>query len=420
MSQTERTFTAVGFTAAGFTAVCFFVVCSLLLPCAGIAEVFYEEDLVFDPQKRTPDHVHASCIVICPNGDLLSVWYENAPSREGFYYTKDSDKSDDVRIAAARKRHGADAWSEPFVIADTFGVADNNPCMVIDKEERLWLIYTAMMAAPIETWDSGLLRYKVSSDYMQPGPPRWEYDNILIVHPNGLDEIVARAADERRRFADWDNDNEKQARQMLEMLNNPFDRRLGWMPRAHPLILKNGTLLLPLANENFYVAGMALTDDGGRTWRYSKCIPGGLPVEQPSVAQRTDGSLIAMFRDAGDTNRILRSESSDNGMTWSPIQFTELLNPGAGIEVIALQSGNLALVYNDKQEGARDKLAVSLSTDGGDTWKWTRHLENTPNGRFDYPSIVQAKDGTLHASYSYNLKTVKHVHFNEDWIKQGD
>lgn len=58
--------------------------------------------------------------------------------------------------------------------------------------------------------------------------------------------------------------------------------------------------------------------------------------------------------------------------------------------------------------------------DDGRTWKWIRHLENTEGGRFDYPSLIQAEDGTLHATCTYNLKTIKHVHFNEDWIQEGD
>jgi hypothetical protein len=46
-------------------------------------------------------------------------------------------------------------------------------------------------------------------------------------------------------------------------------------------------------------------------------------------------------------------------------------------------------------------------------------LEHATGQRFDYPSIVQAGDGSLHATYSYNLKTIKHVTFNESWVKAG-
>jgi predicted neuraminidase len=61
---------------------------------------------------------------------------------------------------------------------------------------------------------------------------------------------------------------------------------------------------------------------------------------------------------------------------------------------------------------------VSISTDQGQTWRWTRHLEDSPGQRFDYPSIVQGRDGQLHATYSYNLKTIKQVTFDENWVKQ--
>ena len=84
-----------------------------------------------------------------------------------------------------------------------------------------------------------------------------------------------------------------------------------------------------------------------------------------------------------------------------------------------LRNGHLVMIYNDRAT-KRDRLAVSISTDGGNTWKWTRHLENLPGGRFDYPSLIQARDGSLHATYSYNVRTIKHVHFNEEWVQQGD
>ena len=80
---------------------------------------------------------------------------------------------------------------------------------------------------------------------------------------------------------------------------------------------------------------------------------------------------------------------------------------------------DLAIIYNDKESSPRDRLAVSISSDRGQTWRWTRHLENTPGQRFDYPSIVQARDGSLHATYSYNLKTIKHATFDEAWIKES-
>ena len=82
---------------------------------------------------------------------------------------------------------------------------------------------------------------------------------------------------------------------------------------------------------------------------------------------------------------------------------------------------------------------MQISDDEGRSWRWKRHLEYEPPGpeagSFHYPSIIQARDGTLHASYSYHLshrglpkdvdgdpaaKSIKHAHFNEAWVQAGD
>jgi predicted neuraminidase len=389
----------------------------LALTLGAQAEVLYEKGVVFDPAVESHGHVHASCIVECPNGDLLAVWYENGPPLATYYYQKDADKRDDVRIGGARRRRGQTAWDRPFVMSDTFGVSDNNPSLVIDKQERLWLIHPTLLAVPQRAWGSSVLWYKVSSDYEKPGQPRWDRESILIVHPNGLDEVVARMARELRRNADRNNQFERRAQDLLERLGDPFAVRLGWMTRAHPLVLPDGSLLVPFSNENFNVAAMALTRDGGGTWTISNAVP-GWGITQPSVVRLESGKLVAFFRDGGRERRIKRSESDDGGINWSEVTATSLPNPGSGIEAVMLRNGHLAMIYNDLEKSPRDRLAISISTDEGRTWKWTRHLEQVPGGRFDYPSLIQAKDGTLHATYSFNLKTIMHAHFNEEWIQQ--
>lgn len=79
---------------------------------------------------------------------------------------------------------------------------------------------------------------------------------------------------------------------------------------------------------------------------------------------------------------------------------------------------------------------MNISDDEGKSWKWKNYLELAPEdgGRFHYPSILQAKDGTLHASYSYHLgknaetdaegrprsKSIRHAHLNEAWVMAGN
>lgn len=382
------------------------------------SDAFFRGDFIFDAQAEAHGHVHASCIVELPNGDLLAVWYENGPADPGYYYSLDRDKSDNVRIGGARRGRGAGGWGKPFVMADTYGVSDNNPALLVDRQKRLWLIFPTLLAVPQRTWGSSLLQFKVSTDFEKPGRPRWDKTGILVVHPKGLDEVVARYANELRRGADRENNNDRRARMLLERLSDPFARRLGWMPRAHPLARRDGTVLIPFSNENFNAAAMALTDDGGETWTISRAVP-GVGVTQPSVVEFPDGKLVAFFRDATGRRKIQRSESRNGGLTWSEVASTELPNPGAGIEAVLLRNGHLAMIYNPLIKSPRDKLAISISEDAGKTWKWTRLIEDQPGGRFDYPSLIQAADGTLHATYSFHLKTVKHVQFNESWVREG-
>ena len=129
-----------------------------------------------------------------------------------------------------------------------------------------------------------------------------------------------------------------------------------------------------------------------------------------------DGTLQAYFRDARGTRRIGRSTSSDQGRTWSEVTATDLPNPSGGIEAILLRSGAIAVVHNDQTGQERDRLSIALSRDGGLTWPTRKVIVHVPGGRFDYPSIIQARDGRIHVTFSDNLKTVRHASFSEGWI----
>jgi hypothetical protein len=215
-------------------------------------------------------------------------------------------------------------------------------------------------------------------------------------------------------------------------------RRLGWMTRAHPYVLDGSRLIVPLYNDGFSFSLMNISDDWGATWHTSAPLVDFGNI-QPSLVRKKDGTLVAYMRDNGPPPKRLHvSESHDRGETWSAVQDTAFPNPGSGAEVRALANGHWILLYNDLEQG-RWSLAVSLSEDEGQTWPWTRHLERDPDtadanarGEYHYPSIIQGRDGSLHATYSYFIppaqartdvegrqlrKAIKHAHFNEAWIK---
>jgi hypothetical protein len=385
---------------------------------APAADVLYEAQMVFDPADGSHGHVHASCITQYPNGDLLVVWYENGAELSSEYFSKDKDKSDNVRTGAAKRPGSAATFDAPFVIADTFGLADNNPCVVVDRSQQLWLIRPTLLGVPDWSWGSALVRYQVSDNFQNQLQPVWKTQEILVPHLPNLTEKLGTLMDEMLKK----NPSPRLTmyrKELEKRLSQPLITRLGWMPRNHPLVRNDGAVVLPLSNENFNLAVMAITTDSGATWQFSQPVP-EVGLTQPTVVQYSDGKISAFFRNGGPERRIKRSDSDDGGMTWSAVTNTTLLHPGAGIEAVVLKNGHLVMVYNDKESGDRDQLAVSISHDRGETWPYTRHLENTPQSRFDYPSVIQALDGSIHVTYSYNLQTIKHVRLNEEWVEAGD
>jgi len=384
-----------------------------VLCSASAAQPFYSSELVFPPE---PNHNHASCIIECPNGDLLACWYRGVGPEKG----------DDVQILGARKIKGQASWSKPFIMADTPGYPDDNPCMFIDAKGRLWLLWPTLVA---NQWGTAVMKYRISSNYqMRSGPPRWDWQDIIHVTPVDLekqltaefDKYLAKHAGLLERFRD---DVEEFKSELSGYAANKLYHRLGWMTRAHPTVLPSGRLIVPLYTDTFSISIMAITDDWGKTWLTSQPLIGFGNI-QPSVVRKNDGTLVAMMRENGIQQRIRISESKDDGLTWSPVENMELPNPGSGLEVIRLANGHWALIHNDTVQG-RHSLAVSISDDEGKTWKWTRHLENSERGKgsYSYPSIAQARDGTLHVTYSYSAgagDSIKHAAFTESWVMQGD
>jgi predicted neuraminidase len=180
-------------------------------------------------------------------------------------------------------------------------------------------------------------------------------------------------------------------------------------------------MLLPLYSDTFSISLMAITDDGGQSWKASQPLIGFGNI-QPTVLRRDNGTLVAYMRENGAKKRIRIAESTDDGMTWGKVGEAELPNPGSGLDGVRLSNGHWLLVYNDTERG-RNRLAVSISTDEGRTWPHTRHLEDHTEGSYHYPAVIQSRDGALHCIYSYFVtggKSMKHAAFNEAWIIAGD
>jgi len=346
-----------------------------------------------------------------PNGDLLVCWFHGSGERT----------ADDVLIQAARWNRSSGKWTDRFTMADTPGFPETNPVLFLDGRQRLFFLWPLIVA---HRWETALMKYRISTDYQQPsGPPRWEFqDNIVLIPQN----IAERTREFAGATAAGSGPLAERAKKLIEHAEDEYFSRMGWFTRTHPQQLPSGRILAPMYSDGFSFGIMAISDDQGYTWRGSEPIVGAGCI-QPSVVRKNDGTLVAYLRDNGPPpKRAHISFSKDDGVTWTPARDTEIPNPGSSLEAIRLANGHWIMVYNDLEQ-KRYSLVAALSDDEGATWKWKRHLEGSPShpsrNEYHYPSVIQAKDGAIHVTYSYFVaegKAIKHVRFSQDWVRAGD
>lgn len=174
------------------------------------------------------------------------------------------------------------------------------------------------------------------------------------------------------------------------------------------ITLKDGTILSGCSTENDgWKIHFERSADGGRTWKSTGPLHDGKEVRaiQPTLLIHADGRLQALNRTSGK-NRIYETWSSDDGRTWSRLAPTDLPNPGSGIDGVTLSDGRQLLVYNHTIK-SRSPLNVALSRDGK-AWEAAVVLE-TEKGEFSYPAVIQASDGKVHITYTWNRKKICHV-----------
>ena len=167
------------------------------------------------------------------------------------------------------------------------------------------------------------------------------------------------------------------------------------------------------------------TTDGGAIWEAARAIydPGtGNQTIGNEVIGLTDGSIVDLFEEIDGTSsnsatgtvRVIRS--TDHGTTWSaPITVADnfsvgtrdpetgaAVRDGAGLpQGAAIPGGGLVVVWQDGRfsNGAHDGIALSRSSDGGQTWSAPVEINSVPSAPAFTPSLAVLKDGTLGVTY---------------------
>ncbi|MDF2959218.1 MAG: hypothetical protein K0S39_953 [Paenibacillus sp.] len=295
---------------------------------------------------------HASTLELLPNGEVIAAWFGGTKEKAG-----------DVAIWISHRRNGG--WTPPVKVADQEDVPHWNPVLFRRKDGVLFLYY------------------KIGTDIAE-----WE---TMVIHSfdNGhtwTDPIPLVEGDKGGR--------------------GPVKNK--------PIVLHDGTIAAPASVEPDWDAFVDLSFDGGETWFRSATVPldhsklRGKGIIQPTLWESAPGFVHMLTRST--EGAIYRSDSADGGRTWCPAYPTQLPNNNSGIDLVKLDNGLLALVYNPtrpeegQKKGPRTPLVIRFSLDNGHTWD-NEILLDQGEKQYSYPAVV-ASGNDLYITYTWKRERI--------------
>ncbi len=352
MSVVHRIVVGLGVLIAAFEGGATLAFAAEVPPIAVLGENgFIAGELIYPLDQRSTPSCHASTIVETADG-LVAAWFGGT-----------AEGKDDVGIWVARQLQGK--WSAPVEVATGK-----------ENSERDYPCWNPVLFQP----DQGplLLFYKVG-----PSPRAWWG--------------VLRTSDDGGQT--WSDPRTLGEDKNIGHLLGPVKNK--------PVQLADGSILCPSSSEHDgWRVHFEVTRDLGKTWEVFGPINDGkeFGAIQPSILKHAENKLQILCRSRQKV--ITQSWSHNGGKTWEPMTATSLPNPNSGTDAVTLQDGRQVLVYNHTASG-RGMLNVAISKDGIE-WMPIFTLENS-KGEFSYPAVIQAKDGKVHVTYTYQRQSIKHV-----------
>ena len=335
----------------------------LLLTTAVIADQPAVKLTEFIYEKAPFPSCHASTIEENQNGKLVAAWFGGT-----------DEKDPDVGIWFSMRDN--EKWSVPVELANGIqflkqdGTAVRHPC------------WNPVLFQP----KSGplMLFYKVG-----PTPSTWW--GMLMTSTDG--------------GATWSAPG-----RLPEQIDGPVKNK--------PVQLSNGEILCGSSTEHDgWRVHFEMTADNGKTWKRSGPVNDGKTFSaiQPSILTLGGEKLLAVGRTR--QGKVFQIASSDLGKTWGAMEASNLPNPSAGTDAVTLKDGRQMIVYNHTAKG-RSPLNVAVSRDGK-TWQAAVVLEDQP-GEYSYPAVIQAKDGLVHITYTWNREKIRHVVIDPNQLQPRD
>lgn len=351
---------------------------------------------------------HAAFLTRMPDGALVCAWFGG--TLEG---------KSDISIYASVLDEGSDRWGPVSRLTDDPDRSEQNPVLFTAPDGTIWLLNTAQ---PAGNQDEARV-------FMRP-----------------ITREGSRLVASEKRDTGLPN---------------------GTFIRARPFVRDDGAWVLPLFRCNprdgirwtgaFDTAAIAVSTDEGRSWSVTD-VPDSPGCVHMTPVKTKDG--MAAFYRRRQSDEVHRSESRDEGLSWSAPAPTDVPNNNSSIGVAALTEGVIGMVCNpvsaatsesrraslyDELEEQDDRpeaedgckpiwgverapLSLCLSADGGKTFPTRYVVESSAgtclsnnsvdghNKELSYPVLLLRADGGLDIAYTLYRRAIRHVRLNAETV----
>lgn len=327
--------------------------------------------------KRPFAQCHASTIVAGVDQSLLAAWFGG---------TRESHS--DVAIWAANRSSAsttskspadpAAPWNEPRQIAKINNEPHWNPVLFALSEDGQNLVLHFKVGERIRHWTTW-------SQRSHDGGVTWSEPAPLVPNDRGGRGAV-RNKPIRLHSGDWlAGASLERWRRWDAFFDRSPDGLDGW--EATPLVKTDGRRLK------------------------------GKGLIQPTLWESKPGYVHALFRSTD--GRVHRSDSEDDGRSWSRTRAIEVPNNNSSLDLARLPDGTLALACNPVQGNwaARTPLSILFSRDNGKTFPKRIDIETAP-GEFSYPALIAIGE-ELALTYTWNRRRIAYRRVSKNQISDA-
>lgn len=325
----------------------------------GPEDVRREDDAIVGYLKKaTPQAPRSSegDMIVTKDGHLLAVY--------SYYYDGKGHDGSPARLVGSLSKDGGRTWIQPWIVADRDEGSQGN-----------------VMSASLLRANNGdlLLAY---------------YDRTPEMPAKGM--VLRRSADEGKTWSG----------------------RIVVTPRNGNRHVANNACLTRLSKKRIvlaareYIDGIrwpyaCYSDDDGRTWKAGKRVPDpgltpsqkrGQNVNEPSICELAGGRLLMTMRSVAGGQFF--SWSDDAGETWSKPVLSPLRGQCSPAILRRIPGSEDILAVWTYGFAGRTPLVSAISSDGGQTWKHLKLLEQSRYHGYCYASCIFQED-RVHLAYMH-------------------